>query len=250
MRKNWKNIVSGSRLWVLLFVKLNWATQKDIFLWSDPDVDFFNLWWNWEIFLYKLILKFRQTRWWRSCCKRSLDQVISECWRSFVKNLSDRGLKMQATDDRSAPMIEGKCVPWKIRNYFSLPLLGEMYSRKAVPPKPTNLQCVRALEDWNGPIETDSCQIQKRSCEDGFELDPGRTQRPGRNRESRTNHPRSRSCAPPGSKKTQPTRHRWILTNVEERSWKKGEKTGLRPPEGVSNGVVEREWPWGIASGW
>lgn len=25
--------------------------------------------------------------------------------------------------------------------------------------------------------------------------------------------------------------------------------TGLRPPEGVSNGVVEREWPWGIASG-
>ena len=31
---------------------------------------------------------------------------------------------------------------------------------------------------------------------------------------------------------------------------KKGKKTGLRPPEGVSNGVVEREWPWGIASGW
>ena len=29
----------------------------------------------------------------------------------------------------------------------------------------------------------------------------------------------------------------------------KREKTGLPPPEGVSNGVVEREWPWGIASG-
>ena len=29
----------------------------------------------------------------------------------------------------------------------------------------------------------------------------------------------------------------------------KWNKTGLRPLEGVSNGVVEREWPWGIASG-
>lgn len=137
---------------------------------------------------------------------------------------------MQATDDRSAPMIEGKCVrPWKIRNYFSLPLLGEKYSRKAVPPKPTNLQCVRALEDWNDPIDTDSCQRQKRSCEDGSESDPGRKQRPGRNRDSRTNQPRSRSCAPPGSKKTQPTRHRWLLTKVEERSWKKGKNRSSSP---------------------
>ena len=39
-----------------------------------------------------------------------------------------------------------------------------------------------------------------------------------------------------------------ILTKLKNVPGKR-EKTGLRPPEGVSNGVVEREWPWGIASG-
>ena len=85
---------------------------------------------------------------------------------------------------------------------------GKKRSTKPVPPKPTNQQCARALEDWSDPEGAGRHRRRKKkSNEDCSESNGERSGERGSR--SRAKQPRSKSCAPPGNVKAQTPRHRF-----------------------------------------
>ena len=97
---------------------------------------------------------------------------------------------------------------------------GKERSTEPVPPKPTNQQCARALEDWIDPEGAGQRRRRKKkSDEDSSESNGERSSKSGLNGDrgsrSRSKQPRSKSCAPPGNVKAQTPRHRSGCSRIQ-----------------------------------
>ena len=97
---------------------------------------------------------------------------------------------------------------------------GKKRSTKPVPPKPTNQQCARALEDWSDPEGAGRRRRLKKKCnEESSEPHGEGSSSSGLNGErgsrSRSKQPRSKSCAPPGNVNAQPPRHRFGCPRIQ-----------------------------------